>query len=186
MGYALAAAAACLGAETTLITGPTALTPPDGVTVIAIESTADLHAAVKERFPSCDCLIMAAAPSDYRPAHVADRKLKRSEGLQLVLEPTVDILRDLAPGKRDNQIVVGFALETDNGIANAQRKLREKHLDLIVLNIPGADSGFSTQTNRVTIIRADGSPEEWPLLSKDEVASRLMALVAESFADRQE
>lgn len=152
--------------------------------MIPIETTAELHTAVKERFESCDCLIMAAAPSDYRPARVADRKLKRSEGLQLVLEPTVDILRDLAPGKRRDQVVVGFALETDDAVANAQRKLREKHLDLIVLNIPGADSGFSTETNRVTIVRQGGSPEEWPLLSKQDVAFRLMALVAESFADR--
>ena len=131
MGYAIAAAATCLGAETTLITGPTALTLPDGVTVVRIESTAELHAAVKERFGSCDCLIMAAAPSDYRPAHVADHKLKRSVGLQLELQPTVDILKDLAPHRRQEQMVIGFHQQTDNGIGNAKRTLREKQLDQI-------------------------------------------------------
>lgn len=179
MGYAIAAAAVELGAETTLITGPTALTPPSGVKVVAVESTSELHEAVNIHFALCDCLIMAAAPSDYRPLHQSDTKLKRAGSLQIDLEPTVDILRDLAPHKNAHQVVVGFALETDDGIANAQKKLREKQLDLIVLNSPGAESGFSTDTNRVTIIRRGGEPEEWPLLPKEEVARRLVGLVGE-------
>jgi len=178
MGYAIAAAAVRLGAETTLISGPTGLKPPSGAVFVPVDSTADLHAAVKEHFPKTDCLVMSAAPSDYRPASVADHKLKRTGPLHLDLEPTVDILKDIAPARRDDQLVVGFALETDNGIENARRKLREKHLDLIVLNIPGADSGFSTDTNRVTILRPDTEPEPWPLLSKAEVAERLLQLIA--------
>lgn len=182
MGYAIAAAAAALGAETTLISGPTGMTPPPGVELIAIESTAELHEQVRRVFGGCDCLVMAAAPSDYRPASVADRKLKRSGPLSIDLEPTVDILKSLAPDKRDGQVVVGFALETDNGVENARRKLREKHLDLIVLNLPGPDSGFSTDTNRVTVIRPGRKPDRWPVLPKDEVAARLMQLVAKLLA----
>ena len=182
MGYAIAAAAADLGAETILISGPTALAPPAGVQYVPIEATSELHDAVRKYFEAADCLVMSAAPSDYRPVQAHGSKLKRTGSLQLQLEPTVDILKDIAPSRRPGQIVVGFALETNNGVENARRKLTEKHLDLIVLNLAGEDSGFSTDTNRVTILRPDEEPDEWPLLPKDEVARRLMVLVAELFS----
>jgi phosphopantothenoylcysteine decarboxylase/phosphopantothenate--cysteine ligase len=182
MGYAIAAAAVEWGAETVLISGPTSLDPPHGVSFESVESTHDLHEAVQHHFEEADVLIMAAAPSDYRPARASDTKLKRSGSLALHLEPTVDILRSLASDRRKGRIVVGFALETDNGIENARKKLAEKHLDIIVLNQPGRDSGFLTDTNRVTILRPNAAPEEWPLLSKEEVARRLMVLIAELFS----
>ncbi len=179
MGYAIARAAANLGAETILISGPTALPPPESVRFVSVESTRDLHEAVREHFDGCDCLIMSAAPSDYRPVEPSETKLKRTGELSLKLKPTVDILRDIAPSKRNGQIVVGFALETNNGIENARKKLIEKQLDLIVLNQPGKDSGFGVTTNRVTLLRPDSEPDEWPLLDKGEVARRLMEAVAE-------
>ncbi|HOY59383.1 MAG TPA: phosphopantothenoylcysteine decarboxylase, partial [Verrucomicrobiota bacterium] len=103
---------------------------------------------------------------------------------RLELEATGDILKDVAAGKRAGQIVVGFALETTDGVANARRKLREKKLDLIVLNEPSADSGFLTDTNRVQVIGRDGEAEEWPLLAKGEVARRLVARVAAMLGKR--
>ncbi len=178
MGYALASAAADLGAQVTLISGPTGLTPPTGVMFVAVETTGDLHAAVKREFKTADCLIMAAAPSDYRPVHAADKKLKRSGPLTIDLEPTTDILKDIAPKKRKGQAVVGFALETDNGVEHARKKLKEKHLDLIVLNLTGPDSGFSTDTNRVTLLVPGKKPETWPLMSKEAVAAKLLLEIA--------
>jgi len=178
MGYAIAAASVALGAETTLISGPTGLPAPAGVRFVAVESTADLHEAVRREFKTSDCLIMAAAPSDYRPARPADKKLKRSGPLRIELEPTPDILKSIAPKRRKGQIVVGFALETDNGLANAKKKLTEKSLDLIVLNLTGPDSGFGTDTNRVTLIQPGKRPDNWPVMDKDAVAVKLMQKIA--------
>ncbi|HOD66792.1 MAG TPA: phosphopantothenoylcysteine decarboxylase [candidate division Zixibacteria bacterium] len=184
MGYAIAAAAAEQGASVTLISGPVELAAPEGVVLVRVESTAELHRAVGERFAQCDCLVMAAAPADYRPSRISSEKIKRIKNLRLELEATGDILKDVAAGKRAGQIVVGFALETTDGVANARRKLREKKLDLIVLNEPSADSGFLTDTNRVQVIGRDGEAEEWPLLAKGEVARRLVARVAAMLGKR--
>ncbi|MEW6051460.1 MAG: bifunctional phosphopantothenoylcysteine decarboxylase/phosphopantothenate--cysteine ligase CoaBC [Candidatus Zixiibacteriota bacterium] len=176
MGYALAEAAVALGADVTLISGPTPLAAPHGVRFVAIETTRQLHEAVKQQFASCDCLIMAAAPADFTVSDVASQKIKRTDkNVTLSLCPVDDILQDVASDKRAGQVVVGFALETDNDIANAQAKLERKNLDLIVVNNPTeAGAGFEYDTNRVTLIQAGQKPEPWPLMSKRDVASRLI------------
>ncbi len=179
MGYAIAEAAVAAGAEVTLISGPTALEPPAGVRFVAIESTAELAKAVKKEFRKTDCLIMAAAPSDFASPKTTSHKIKRtSAGLDLTLEPTVDILRSISELKSDHQVVAGFALETDNGITNARKKLREKNLDMIVLNSPGNATGFDSDTNQVTIIQPRRKPQEWPLLSKQEISGKLIDVLA--------
>ncbi len=180
MGYALAEAAARLGAETTLISGPTSLPPPAGVKLVRFETTTQLHRAVKSAVKDADCLIMAAAPADYRPAKPAGFKIKKSaDAMQLSLEPTTDILKDLAaPRTKRPSVVVGFALETDRPIENARRKLKEKKLDLIVLNTVGADTGFDSDTNQVTVLRPKRKPLTLPLAKKTEIAAKLLEMIA--------
>lgn len=146
MGYALARAALKAGHEVTLITAPTALKPPAGVKVVPVESAAEMFEAVKAEFSRCECLIMAAAVSDYTPARPSKTKLKKQTNkLTLELKPTQDILMWAGKHKaasrnlgRRPQIVVGFALEDRDLWANAERKLREKNLDMIVANAPTA------------------------------------------------
>ena len=180
MGYALAEAAARLGAETTLISGPTSLPPPAGVKLVGFETTAQLHRAVKSAVKDADCLIMAAAPADYRPVKPADSKIKKTaDAMQLSLEPTIDILKDLAARRTKRPLLmVGFALETDRPIENARKKLKEKKLDLIVLNTVGADTGFDSDTNQVTVLRPKRKPLTLPLTKKSAIAERLLDLIA--------
>ena len=175
MGYALAASAARLGADVMLISGPTSLETPLDVHRTDVESTADMHAAVLQH-ANADIVIMVAAVADYTPAETSASKLKKdAAGLTLVLRPTVDILADLGSRKKDGQQFIGFALETDNGPENARGKLARKNLDWIVLNNPNeAGAGFGVGTNRVTIIGADGSVTEIPLLPKQEVADAIL------------
>jgi phosphopantothenoylcysteine decarboxylase/phosphopantothenate--cysteine ligase len=158
MGYALARAALKAGYEVTLITAPTALKLPTGAEIIRIESAAEMFAVVKERFPECDCLIMAAAVADYTPVRRSRTKIKKDGGLkptlQLDLKPTPDILAWAGRHKRRDQIVVGFALEDRNLRANAEKKLRAKHLDLIVANTPTA-IGAETSTLHVKVVGSD-------------------------------
>jgi phosphopantothenoylcysteine synthetase/decarboxylase len=162
MGYALAQAAMKAGHEVTLIAAPTALKPPKGAKVVRVQSAAEMFRAVKEHFPRCDCLILAAAVSDYTPAHPRRTKLKKESGrLTLELKPTPDILkwagrhkagsRDAGHGPR---IIVGFALEDRDLHANAERKMREKRLDMIVANAPGA-IGAETSTLHVRFTNSD-------------------------------
>ena len=178
MGYALAAAAWARGAEVTLVSGPTALEPPDSVPLHRVETTAELEQSVRALVPHAHALFMAAAPADYRPAVRAAAKQARGAGpVQVSLEPTADILGSV---ERPTQCVaVGFALEAGDGLARARRKLQEKRLDFIVLNDvlePGA--GFEVTTNRVTILAADGrEPVALPLLSKRDVAERILDVV---------
>ncbi|UCE23484.1 MAG: bifunctional phosphopantothenoylcysteine decarboxylase/phosphopantothenate--cysteine ligase CoaBC [Candidatus Zixiibacteriota bacterium] len=175
MGFALAEAAVASGAETTLISGPTDLTPPAGVRYITIETTGQLRTAVKKEFVKSDCLIMAAAPADYQPKKKQLSKIKKSDKeLTLPLKPTVDILKDIASVRRKKQVVVGFALETDDAIANARRKLKEKKLDMIVVNTPGADTGFEHDTNSVTLIMPGKKPVELPLASKSQISFSIL------------
>ena len=145
MGYALASAALKAGHEATLISAPTALKPPAGATFVAVESAAEMFAAVKEHFPRCDCLIMAAAVADFTPARPSKTKIKKEGGLKptLRLKPTPDILRWAGRQRRvctahRSRIVVGFALEDRDVRANAERKMRDKRLDMIVANTPAA------------------------------------------------
>ncbi len=179
MGHALAQAAVALGAETTLISGPTHLTPPRGVRTIVIESTSELFKAVKKEFNQSDCLIMAAAPADFKPRSIASQKMKKTDaGYNLALEPTIDILKEIGAKKKQGQVVVGFALETEKALQNARKKLKEKKLDMIVVNQPGKETGFGYDTNRVTILRPGEKPDRWPLMDKSEIASKLLEKVA--------
>ena len=178
MGYALAITAADLGAEVTLVTGPTSLSDPIGVTTISVETTEDMYRAVSGRFSRIDCLIMAAAPADYAPAVISDQKIKKTGAdPTLALKPTIDILERLGRRKK-KQLLVGFALETENGVANARKKLKSKNLDLILLNSPrDPGSGFDHDTNQVTLIRPGRKPEQWPLQNKDALAGRLLDVI---------
>jgi phosphopantothenoylcysteine decarboxylase/phosphopantothenate--cysteine ligase len=152
MGYALARAALKAGHEVTLITALTALKPPTGAEIVRVESAAQMFAAVKEHFARCDCLIMAAAVADYTPTHPSQTKLKKQTAkLTLELKPTPDILKWAGRQKKTGQTLVGFALEDKDLRANAERKMREKHLDMIIANTPGA-IGADTSTLHIKTI----------------------------------
>ncbi|HYT64692.1 MAG TPA: bifunctional phosphopantothenoylcysteine decarboxylase/phosphopantothenate--cysteine ligase CoaBC, partial [Gemmatimonadales bacterium] len=164
MGYALAAAAQQRGADVLLITGPTELAPPPGLATTHVETTAEMQRALQSVVTTADALIMSAAPADYRPKSPAAKKRARANGpLTVELEATPDILGSLKRPKRI--IVVGFALETGNGLANARSKMQNKALDFVILNDatePGA--GFEVTTNRVTILGRNGTQVDLPLL----------------------
>ena len=182
MGFALAEALAKEGAEVELVSGPTALKiDHPQVKVTRVESAREMYAAATEVFPRCNGAILSAAVADYRPAECADHKLKKngSEGMHLELVQNPDILATLGSMKREGQTLVGFALETDNEEANAQRKLDKKNLDYIVLNsLRDKGAGFGVDTNKVTIIGRDGSRKESPLMSKKEVAQLIVEATA--------
>lgn len=175
MGYALARAALKAGHDVTLVTAPTALKPPTGAKVISVESAAQMFKAVKTQFPKCDCLIMAAAVSDYTPAKPSQTKLKKQAAkLTLELKPTVDILKWAGRHKSGSQIVVGFALEDRDLRVNAERKLREKRLDMIVANSPNV-IGDETSTVHIKVGRMEWS--EMANQNKATVARRIVSLV---------
>jgi len=185
MGYAVAAAAQRAGAEVTLVSGPTALRAPAGVTTVAIETAQELSDAVLAALPGADAVIMAAAIADYRPARPADRKLKKREQgdtMSIDMTRTADVLQAIVAGRDPRTIVVGFKAETGDAIAEASRMLREKKLDLVVANdVTAKGSEFGSDTDQVTLVSADGA-EALPLLSKHEVARRLVAKIAERLA----
>ncbi len=176
MGFALAAAAAERGATVTLVSGPSSLATPRTVDRIDVTSAADMAEAVAEN-ASADMIIMAAAVADYRPSHPADSKIKKSgQALTLDFERTTDILHSLGLSKPDGQVLVGFAMETDDAEQNALRKLKEKNLDWIVLNnLRELGAGFGPDTNRVTLFGADESVESFPTQSKLSLARKLVA-----------
>jgi phosphopantothenoylcysteine decarboxylase/phosphopantothenate--cysteine ligase len=177
MGFALAAAAAQRGAEVTLVSGPVALKNPRNVRRIDVETARDMAAALEREFPETDLLIMAAAVADFSPRQSAAKKIKResAEMLTIDLVPNPDILRTLGEHKT-NQIMVGFALETENGVENARKKLKAKHLDLIVLNNALEEgAGFGADTNTVTIIHPKQETEQLPLLPKIDVAHHILS-----------
>ena len=182
MGYAIAAAAQRAGAAVHLITGPSALRAPAGITVVRIETAAELEAAVLAALPGTDAVVMAAAVADYRPADPAPRKLKKREhgdGLSLALVKTSDVLTAIVASKGPRTIVVGFKAETGDPVAEASRMLREKGLDLVVANdVTAAGSEFGSDTDQVTLVSAD-SVESLPLLTKTDVAAKLVATIAE-------
>lgn len=174
MGYAMAREAVRRGAEVQLISGPTAIDPPAGVELTRVRTAAEMAEAVFKRFSGIDILIKAAAVADFAPAVNQVQKLKkRTENLSLELVRTTDILAELGSRKRD-QVLVGFAAESENLKNNARAKLKAKSLDLIVANdISRPDSGFVSEMNRVVLIDALGAEEELPLLAKTEVAARV-------------
>jgi phosphopantothenoylcysteine decarboxylase/phosphopantothenate--cysteine ligase len=180
MGYAVAGAARQRGAAVVLISGPTSLEVPPGVEHIPVTTAAEMREAVLRREPWASVVVMTAAVADYRAANPARHKIKKGDGtLSLSLEQTNDILSEVGARHRAGRLLVGFAAETEHGIEHARRKLREKRLDLIVLNdVSQADAGFDVDTNRVWLIGAEGEAEGWPLLDKEEVAARLMERVA--------
>jgi phosphopantothenoylcysteine decarboxylase/phosphopantothenate--cysteine ligase len=185
-GYALAKVAWRRGADVTLISGPTGLSSPYGVSLLKVRSARDMLSAVTEHFPEADALLMAAAVGDYRPTQAEIRKIKRGvqEEMQFHLTQNPDILKHVGLSKT-RQIVVGFAAETHDLEAEASRKMREKNLDLIVANdVNRPDSGFQVDTNEVTIIAATGEPLALPLMSKEEVAAKILDRVVELLKTR--
>jgi len=180
MGYALAEAARARGADVVLVSGPTELSPPAGLATKRVETTEDMQRALAALVPHADALIMSAAPADYRPKDQSAKKRPRSNRLLTVeLEATPDILGSLQ--RRKGMLVVGFALETGNGLANARAKMQNKALDYVILNDatePGA--GFEVTTNRVTILGRNGTQVDLPVLPKRDVAERILDVVEEA------
>lgn len=179
MGYAIAQAAKNAGAEVTLVSGPVHLDPPQGIKTIPIISTRDLEKAITEAFETCDALIMAAAPSDYRPAVYLDNKMKKGkEDLSLALTRNPDILSAVKEIKKPHQVLVGFAAESQNVEGYAQDKLKRKGLDMIIANdITAANAGFGHDVNTVTVIDRAGQVDHWPTMSKDRLAAQIIQRV---------
>ncbi len=185
MGIAIARAAAQAGAQVTLITGQVSVSLPQDANIhpVSALTTEEMLAAVQEAFVSADALIMAAAVADYRPVKVAEQKVKKGHDHELrtlELTETVDILRTIAAAKRTDQLVVGFAAETEKLLDHAQEKLASKHADMIVANsVAGVTGAFGRDDDQVTILQKGKDPEKWPRLSKTAVAQRLVARLAE-------
>jgi phosphopantothenoylcysteine decarboxylase/phosphopantothenate--cysteine ligase len=175
MGYAIARAAARRGAEVTLVSGPTSLPRPHYLETVDVESAQEMYEAVTARAPEMDIIIKAAAVADYRPATVADNKIKKSDGeLSIPLERTRDILGALGQNKREGQFLCGFSMETENLLENSRAKLHRKNLDMVAANnVKVAGAGFGVDTNVLTLITAD-SETELPLMSKDAAADALL------------
>ena len=178
MGYALAEEAAQRGAEVTIVSGPVSITTTTpGINIIKVESAREMHKACIDAFPHCDCAIMCAAVADYAPAEYFDSKIKREKDeiptITLVKNP--DIAASLGKMKQKNQILIGFALETNNEESNAIDKLRRKNLDAIVLNSLQDDgAGFRTDTNKITIYNSNGEKTAFCLKTKKEVAKDII------------
>ena len=175
MGYAIAEAAAARGARVILVSGPTALSVPRSVDVIHVETAQEMCEAVLAKLAAAGVVIKAAAVADYRPKQKAERKIKKDEGVrEITLEPTPDILAEVGKNK-GQRIVVGFAAETDDLVANAQKKLRRKNLDLMVANdVSQPGVGFDADTNAVKILDPQGNIEDVPILPKRQVADRIL------------
>jgi len=178
MGYALARAARRRGAEVTLVSGPVSLAPPPGVEVVAVTTAADMAEAVLSRSRQMDVIVKSAAVADFKPVSCESLKIKKtSQGLHLDLVKNIDILAELGKNRVEGQILVGFAAESHNHLQEGQRKLKQKNLDLIVVNdILGSRTGFDVETNQVTLISRSAS-QELPLLSKEETANRILDAV---------
>lgn len=176
MGYRLAERARDRGAEVVLVSGPTHVEKPDGVKFVQVETTEEMFRAVEAEYGSDDILIKAAAPLDYRPSSYSENKIKKSEGkLKLEFERNVDIAKYFGEKKSQNQILIGFAAESENLIENAKRKLEQKNMDFIVANdITAEDSGFKSDRNKAFIISSDSTVEELPKMSKSELSDRIL------------
>lgn len=180
MGYALAAAAAKRGARVVLVSGPTALAVPRGVTAVPVSSAVEMRERVLEHLEDSTVVIKAAAVADYRPARLSTSKIKKSGGgLSLDLERNPDIISEVGRNKGD-RVLVGFAMETDDLVPNARKKLVEKNMDLIVANDLGQPgSGFQYDTNIVRILDREGNAEELPMMDKTDVAHRILDRIGE-------
>lgn len=186
MGYAIAQAAWRRGADVTLVTGPSTLDHPWGVDVVPVETAQEMFDAVAGLVGSADVAVFAAAVSDFRPSDVREKKVKRSEEgdtLSVDFQANPDVARDTRGARKQGSVTVGFALETHDMLEHAQRKLQSKGFDLLVANDATEEgAGFGVSTNRVTILGVGHDPEVLPLLSKDEVAERLLDRVSGSTA----
>jgi len=180
MGYAIAAKLFDLGADVTLVSGPSTLPAPHGVTMVAVTSAAEMLDACSTHFKNADITVMSAAVADFTPKDVARQKIKKGSAHQLAIElvKTTDILATLGQRKRKGQVLVGFALETDDGRASAEEKLRKKNLDFIVLNSTrDKGAGFAGDSNKITIINRDNSVDEFELKPKTAVAGDICARI---------
>jgi len=179
-GYAIAAEALARGACVTLVSTVDLPVPP-GAAVVAVETAAEMQAALQGLADRADVVVMAAAVADFRPVSPARGKIKKDGGVpQILLEPTPDILAGLGAAKRAGQVLVGFAAETADLVANAEAKLRRKHLDLVVANDVGAPgAGFQHETNAVTLLRPGQPPVEVPMASKRTIAKAVLDTVAQ-------
>ncbi|MDR3341071.1 MAG: bifunctional phosphopantothenoylcysteine decarboxylase/phosphopantothenate--cysteine ligase CoaBC [Candidatus Symbiothrix sp.] len=180
MGFALAEACAERGAEVFLLSGPVQLQAKhQGIKRIDVESAAEMYQAATKIFPTMDAAILCAAVADYRPAAAAEKKIKRNgEALYLELLPNPDIAAGLGKMKTQNQVLVGFALETDNEMQNAKSKLQKKNLDFIVLNsLQDAGAGFKVDTNKISMLTAQGEKIDFPLKSKKAVAEDIIDFI---------
>ncbi len=180
MGYAIARAAMLRGADVTLVSGKTAIQPPAGVKVVPVISAADMAQAVKTAADEQDIIIKAAAVADYRPAQTADEKMKKKDGeLTIALERTEDILAYLGAHRREGQFICGFSMETEHMLENSRAKLEKKNIDMMVANnLRQEGAGFGTDTNVVTLLTKEETLE-LPILSKEEVADRLLTFILE-------
>jgi len=181
MGYAIAEEAAARGADVTIVSGRVGISTSDSsIRVIQVESAKEMGKECEMLFPDIDCAIMCAAVADYAPEHYSTSKIKREENeipvIKLVKNP--DIAKHLGELKKPGQLLVGFALETDNEVYNAESKLKRKHLDMIVLNsLKDSGAGFGTDTNKITVIAANGVRKSFPLKSKKAVAIDLIDMI---------
>ncbi|MCD6487449.1 MAG: bifunctional phosphopantothenoylcysteine decarboxylase/phosphopantothenate--cysteine ligase CoaBC [Syntrophobacterales bacterium] len=187
MGYALAVMARRRGADVTLISGPTSLPIPAGVRFVGVSSAEEMRNAVMERLEDSTVIIKAAAVADYRPSAASDFKIKKKDGeLDVLLERTPDIISEIS-NRKENRILVGFAMETENLVKNAKNKMIARDMDLIVANELGRPgSGFQHDTNIVKIIDKSGNIEELPLMDKKDVADRILDRVLEISGGRGE
>jgi phosphopantothenoylcysteine decarboxylase / phosphopantothenate---cysteine ligase len=177
MGYAIAAAAWRRGARVTLISGPASVASPYGCERVSVESAQEMHDRVAEELSDADVLVMAAAVADFRPAGAADQKIKKTRDAtpELRLEPTPDVLRATREKRKRGAIIVGFALETQDVLANGRAKLEAKGLDLVVVNdATESGAGFEVPTNRVTLLSATGGEEPLGLMAKEAVADEIL------------
>ncbi len=184
MGYAIAEAFSMAGAEVIIVSGPVAIPVPIGIKVEKVLSAQQMYEAVEKRFNESDIVILAAAVADYTPRHVADKKIKKKEDVfSIELTKTIDIAATLGAQKKSNQLIVGFALETDNELENAKGKLEKKNFDLIVLNsLQDKGAGFRYDTNKIKILDKTGHLYDFDLKPKQEVAEDILNIVLEKLS----
>lgn len=180
MGYALSKRAMLRGAEVTLVTGPTSITPPPFVKVVPVVSAQDMYVTVMGLFADHDIVIKSAAVADYRPSSYSNEKLKKKdEDMSIAMERTQDILAHLGSVKQPHQFVCGFSMETQNLIENSRKKLKQKNIDMIVANdLKDKGAGFGTDTNIITIITGNGQ-ESLPIMTKEEAADEILTQIIE-------
>ena len=187
MGIELAYALYELGCEVTLVLGPTHLNVDDHIYVIRVESANDMYIVCMDEFQESDIIVCSAAVADFRPANKAENKIKKGkdEGMSIDLVRTVDILHEMGLRKNDKQVLVGFALETQDALNYARKKLEAKNADMIVMNVPTKDTGFGTDTNKVSILcKGNENPINTELLSKKDIARVISNIIEEVYSSK--